>query len=161
MTVHHTQHPCKISKICNQSNNMTIDQALASIFCSGGLPTRKGNANLSDFDSLTVLGSLSTLDRTPVTAMIKFKGRHQAFPVGVGALSSIRSSTCRHVRWQSSALTPVCVAQGQISDEELVQHVEAGKKAMTSLGFHGNSIWVQNICWGDHDQVSDQAGLKA
>lgn len=63
------------------------------------------------------------------------------------------SLALRHSHSQAGTAGSVPIAQGQISDDQLALRVEEGRRKMMGMGYHGNSIWVQNICWGDHDQV--------
>lgn len=43
-------------------------------------------------------------------------------------------------------------ALGHQEENELVDSIRKGKEEMIKMGFHGPSLWIQNVCWGDHDQ---------
>lgn len=43
-------------------------------------------------------------------------------------------------------------ALGHQEENDLQDSVRKGKEEMIKMGFHGPSLWIQNICWGDHDQ---------
>lgn len=38
-------------------------------------------------------------------------------------------------------------------EEDMSVKIQKGKQRMIDMGYHGPSLWVQQICWGDHDQV--------
>jgi Thioesterase-like superfamily len=43
-------------------------------------------------------------------------------------------------------------ALGHQEENDLQDSIRKGKEEMIKMGFHAPSLWIQNICWGDHDQ---------
>ena len=61
------------------------------------------------------------------------------------------SSTTRKLQ-QSSSQSESRPALGHQEENDLLDSIRQGKDEMIKMGFHGPSLWIQNICWGDHDQ---------
>lgn len=59
------------------------------------------------------------------------------------------STTRSELKQSDSQARP---ALGHQEEDELLNNIRQGKEEMIKMGFHGPSLWIQNICWGDHDQ---------
>ncbi|PWN37845.1 uncharacterized protein FA14DRAFT_159699 [Meira miltonrushii] len=64
-------------------------------------------------------------------------------------ISRLFSTTRQQLQQSESEGRP---ALGHQEENELLNNIRQGKEEMIKMGFHGPSLWIQNICWGDHDQ---------